>query len=131
MCARRAESSGWQNRYSRLPCTFATRSVARGLSIFARFRGAVINMVRGVNHDRLIPAKRTGCSASNFVPELQQVPFRFRRESEFQRDLPTIGHLFTGWFGRADMLNARSIARLLQAHPEIDKVQNDLHVALR
>src|SRR6476660_7239637 len=88
-------------------------------------------MVRGVNHDRLIPAKRTGCSASNFVPELQQVPFRFRRESEFQRDLPTIRHLFTGWFGRADMLNARSIARLLQAHPEIDKVQNNLHVALR
>ena len=61
----------------------------------------------------------------------RQVAQRPGREAGLQEHRPAVDHALAGRLGVSFDAKARRVAGLLQVHPEVDHVHEDLHVALR
>src|SRR5690349_6649502 len=99
-------------------------------AILARLRRTEIHAL-GVPHDRLVAAEIAVVLDDHLVAARLERLYRVRRSTDFEYDLPSILHDFTCRFARAVMARARSVAGLLQVHPEVDQVDDDLHMPLR
>ena len=107
-------------------------SIPKRDAIFAAFGGAEIHVFLGVVPDGLVAAEFGDRRRHDLVAAVDQLTDSFRREAGFELHIAAVGfRRLAGGFGRTDVVNPRCVARLLQAHVEVEQVHENLHVALR
>ena len=92
-------------------------SVTRCVAVLARFRGAQVRAVFGVFHDRLVTAVRAA-GVLDAMAAGHQFPDDRVVEAGFQVDGSAVLHDITGRLARTRVVDARRIARFLQALEE-------------